>query len=411
MASLSDATHILETGVVSSQAVRRTVPQSWSYSALKEVETCPLRFVLSRADYPDLWDQRGYPRVPAAVKGDVVHGALEIIVRALVKTGCPSTSSVQAVAVLRELGGYTAVAEQVLDQQLARYSDNPRIDASQRERLARMLTDWLRQGREQIQTYLNRMELSTSGRSEPHAESDTPKPSIHRSAIGLGDHSEQKLVADELRLGGRVDLLSLKPAGVTLIDFKTGAEDSSHHDQLRLYALLWAFDRVVNPESRPVRALVAAYPTREVEVQVPSRDELAQLALDTTDRVASAEDAATAVKPTAVVGEHCKLCSVRALCATYWATSPATASVGDGVWYDLGGTVVRQHGVKSWVLRENSTEAEVLLRTTAPSVTLPVGETIRILGARRVVDPDEDDALIASLTNSSEIQMLTAAED
>ena len=63
--------------------------------------------------YPDLWDGRGYPRVPAfaALFGDVVHGALDTIVRALVAAGCESAQSAEAVTVLRQLGGYTAVIE------------------------------------------------------------------------------------------------------------------------------------------------------------------------------------------------------------------------------------------------------------------------------------------------------------
>ncbi|MDR2379902.1 MAG: hypothetical protein LBE08_01780 [Bifidobacteriaceae bacterium] len=84
-----------------------------------------------------------------------------------------------------------------------------------------------------------------------------------------------------------------------------------------------------------------------------------------------------------------------------------TADIPEGEWYDLAGTVVREHGVKSFVLREAQTGVEVLVRTPAPSFGLPVGRDIRILGAKRTVDPDEEGTLIASLASVSEVLELT----
>jgi hypothetical protein len=86
---------------------------------------------------------------------------------------------------------------------------------------------------------------------------------------------------------------------------------------------------------------------------------------------------------------------------------PPTATLSEGSWFDLEGSVVAEHGVKSWDVRESHTGANVLVRTPAPSVTLPIGETVRILGVRRTVDPDDESALIASLTSTSEIYHLT----
>ena len=75
----------------------------------------------------------------------------------------------------------------------------------------------------------------------------------------------------------------------------------------------------------------------------------------------------------------------------------------EGTWYDLTGTVVREHGVKSFVLQEAKTNAEVLVRTPTPSYAVPMDRDIRILGARRVVDPDDEEALIAAVASVSEI--------
>lgn len=406
MADLS-APRVLETGVASGRAVLAGPPAMWSYSSLKEVETCPLRYALSRADYPELWEQHGYPRlpIPAAIRGDVVHGALEIIVKALVKAGCSSTRSAEAVAVLRDLGGYTKVAEDVLAVQLARFEGNPRLGADRREQLTRSLTDWVPEAREQIQTYLNRMDLRPS--AAPGTATVIRDPTT-RYPARTGDHPEKELVAEVLRLKGRVDLLSVDVDGVRITDFKTGAADPAHHDQLRLYALLWNADSTVNPDALPVTELVAAYPDHEVAVSVPSADDLATLGDDVAARIEVAEAAVAADPPAARMGEHCGLCSVRGLCDAYWSTGAApTAGVPDGAWYDLTGTVIREHGVKSFVLREGRTGSDVLVRTPTPAFALPLGSDIRILGARRVVDPDEEESLIAALTSTSEVLELT----
>lgn len=398
---------VLETGVASGWAVLPGPPAMWSYSSLKDVETCPLRYALSRADYPDLWRHHGYPPlpIPAAIRGDVVHGALETIVKALVKAGCSSARSAEAVAVLRGLGGYTNVAEGVLAAQLARFEGNPRLGADRREQLTRSLTDWVPEARELIQTYLNRIDLRPS---TSRATATVTSDSATRYPARTGDHPEKELVDEGLRLKGRVDLLSVDMDGVRITDFKTGVEDPTHHDQLRLYALLWDADDKVNPDALRVKELVAAYPDHEVAAMVPSADDLATIRNEVAARIEVAEAAVTADPPIARPGEHCGICTVRGLCYPYWsAETPQTAEVLDGAWYDLAGTVMREHGVKSFVLREYRTGNEILVRTPTPAFALPLGRDVRILGARRVVDPDEEESLIVALTSTSEVLELT----
>src|SRR5688572_2264969 len=107
---MSDCQRTLDTRVDRSVAVLPDAPEYWTYSSLHEVEACALRFSLATASYPDLWSGYGYPRAPnpAALFGDVVHDALERIVRALVAAGCTTSTSREAVGVLRSAGGYSA---------------------------------------------------------------------------------------------------------------------------------------------------------------------------------------------------------------------------------------------------------------------------------------------------------------
>lgn len=383
----------------------------WSYSSLKDVGTCPRRYALSRADYPDLWQKHGYPRLPnpSAIKGDVVHGSLEIIVKALVKAGCTSTRSADAVAVLRDLGGFTAVAQGVLDEQMSRLDGNPRLSDERREQVTRALGMWLPEAREQIQTYLNRLDLRPRATATPSTGSSALHEPAKRYPAKSGDHPERELVAEELRLTGRIDLLSLDADGATITDFKTGSEDPAHHDQLRMYALLWTEDHEVNPDAVEVKSLLAAYPDHDAPVVVPNAAELLDLRAEVVRMIATADLAVDVDKPAAVVGEQCELCNVRGLCDSYWSTrAPHIANVADGAWFDLQGTVVREHGVKSWVLLETRTGREVLVRTPNASHVLPLGHEVRVLGAKRTIDPDEEEALIASLTSASEVLRVEA---
>lgn len=361
---------------------------------------------------PDLWERSGYPQapVPAALFGDVVHGAIEVILKALVAAGCSSTRSAEAVTVLKGLGGYTAVAEAVLAGRLARLDGNPRLRSEQRRRLDRELGDRMPDARAEIQEYLSRMP-SLPGATPASSSDDSAigdrDPAPGRCEIANGPYPELDLVAEPLRLVGRIDLLTLEEDGARIMDFKTGAEDPSHQEQLLTYALLWARDHVVNPDRRPCRDLRAAYPNRETAFPVPDDDALAQLESNLVARIRAADDSVQTASPDARLSDRCGLCGVRPLCADYW-LDRGTAAVpsADGEWFDLEGTVASQHGAKSWVVQPAG-GGPILVRTPSPSETLPLGRSVRLLGVRRVVDPDDPGALIAAMGAGTETFVLT----
>src|SRR6185312_12568017 len=76
-------------------------PTELTFSALKEIEACPRRWALASANYPDLWEDYGYPpRVQLqALFGTVVHAVLETVTRELVGAGCSSVHDASAVEV------------------------------------------------------------------------------------------------------------------------------------------------------------------------------------------------------------------------------------------------------------------------------------------------------------------------
>jgi hypothetical protein len=402
-------------GVEASAGVWPKRPDLWSYSSLKEVESCPRRWMLTRAQYPDLWSGSGYPTIPAiaALFGDVVHGALETIVKALVAAGCESTRVAGAAQVLRQLGGITAVVEHALTDRLARLDGNPRMDGDRGRRLGREIKDRVPEARAQVQAYLSRTALPAGsqpkGAAIPDGGNTGSSSRPQRRPVGAGAHPEITLTADELRLTGRVDLLTVADDAVRITDYKTGVEDPSHLDQLHTYALLWDLDRAANPSGRKVTDLTAAYPSREVSVPGPAEAKLRVLQQTFESRIAAADAELAAPMPAAITREDtCGFCQVRQLCGEYWdQVVPAPASVSPGAWFDYQGIVGPQNGVRSWWMMSRRTgRRELLLRTPSPSTALTSGSQIRVLGIRLEDDP-EVDAFIGAMSASSEVFVVT----
>ena len=149
-------------------------PADMTVTTLREIESCTRRWALSAGQYPDLWNGRGYPpRVHlSALSGTVVHHALEVITRALVRAGCSSLHDPTALQVLRGLGGYTKVVNDCIDRTLSRLASNPRAQRVL-EFAARTLRAQVPELRTRAQTMLSRVRLSRD--PARHAEGSTPR--------------------------------------------------------------------------------------------------------------------------------------------------------------------------------------------------------------------------------------------
>jgi hypothetical protein len=402
---MSGGRRTLDTEVERSVAVLPDAPEHWTYSSLKEVETCALRYALSSASYPDLWTGHGYPRAVhlSALFGDIVHDALERIIRALVAAGCTSASTPEAVVVLRALGGYSAVATEALEQRMARLDGNPRLNADRREQIQRQLADRVPLARAEVQARLRRVTLVPRPSRPALLGAASPTGGHARRALGPGTYAEVFLRADELRIKGRLDLLTITAESAVIADHKTGREDPSHLDQLRFYGALWEHDLAANPARTPIGELTVAYTAGDVTIQAPDASELDRITESIKARVHAADCQIAEDPPVATAGAHCQLCPVRGVCSLYWATmTQDPLDVAPASWFDFEGVVGTQNGAKSWWLLDRSGARRVLLlRIASGQVSLVQGQRLRLLGIRRDDDP-EVDGIVATLTATSE---------
>ena len=298
-------------------------------TALREIESCSRRWSLSAGHYPDVWNGRGYPpRVQlGALSGTVVHLALEVITRALVRAGCLSLHDPTVLQVLRNLGGYTKVVNDCIDRVLSRLASNPRAQRVL-EWAARSLRAQVPELRNRAQTILCRVRLLRT--PTRNAESNTPRV---RGPLSMGSFPEIELRAQEIGWKGKADLLVLTSEACEITDFKTGAPDEGHRFQIQVYALLWSRDGELNPDRRRADRLLVLYGGEEIEFAAPTEVELDELEVRAAYLVASAAYEAVSHHPPEAHPRSVK--------------TVATARLGDKCATSIG----RQRLSDSWSMR------------------------------------------------------------
>ena len=371
-------------------------PASWSFSALEEMALCPRRYALKRASYPDLWDRPGYPeRVSeAALVGMVVHEGVEMVLRELNRAGCASLAEEKAVEVLRRLGGYSKIATRALNEHLEKLALNPRMSPQVdrlRQRVGRRCTEM----RQAIQALVSQSPVI---HTKPDVAGARSAGHSARARLAVGMHAEATLVAREDRFRGRVDLLSVHPDYVDIVDFKTGEHSKHHARQLQLYGLLWLLDEAANPGHLPVRSLTLGYVNGRAAVAVP--DDWEALRVELHEEIVAADDLVRQRPPPASPTVECWHCPVRQLCDEYW-ESPFVKRDPGAIVTDAEVGILSRNGPTSWLGTLRADRTEVLLRTKH-DVNLRLGRDVRILDLL-AGQGDDFDGLILTLTQSSEV--------
>ncbi|MGB4099777.1 MAG: PD-(D/E)XK nuclease family protein [bacterium] len=395
-----------------------------SFSTLIELEICPRRWALVASEYSEIWNNSGYPTVPqsSALEGTIVHLSLQKITRALLENGCSSLADASAILTLQQLGGYTNIIKDSLERVLLPYKVNPRVAVvlgDMRTQLAAKIPEI----RTRVQKFLSRIRIEprTIIQGKPILQ---PKREL-RHALQHGTYTEVLLQAPKLKWRGIADLLSLSAAQCEIRDFKTGTQKEEHQVQLWTYALLWAQDSGLNPNSRLADKLVISYDECDVEVLPPDISKLSSLENEIKKRTGDALANLQSGNPQARLSlENCMYCAVRHLCEDYWpwlVRNYLTGKMINGKYIDIQIKLSSQHGPSSWDGEVEYGPAmkageAILLRTENPTFDLHPGQRLRLLNVHVSLPSDEMDTknehhLIAATMGSwSEMFLISGSQ-
>jgi CRISPR/Cas system-associated exonuclease Cas4 (RecB family) len=337
--------------------------------------------------------------------GIVIHRSLEILLTCFREHGCDSSADPSAVAALRELGGYSQLIATSIDEVLSDLRSNPRV-TDRINFLSTSLRARVPELRHDVQAIVSRINFK-SGDSH-----DGSHRGEHlRERLLPGSYVEIELHANELRIMGRIDLLTIKDGECEIRDFKSGDVEAGHAEQLRFYALIWTRETELNPLNVPVSRMVLSYPSHDIEIIPPNSQDFEELALVTTNRISNVELQLGRKSPNAVPSPTaCRFCNVRQLCNEYWAAldhklAGELAAVNPE-WFDVEGSIEVRNGARSWFVTKANTRTRFLLRTTSEWKTFKPGDHVRFINLRRETDP-EVDCEIGVMTQSSESFLLT----
>jgi hypothetical protein len=325
---------------------RVAIPSQWAKQPefmnihyLLEAERCPRAVALKRADYAELWRGKGYPDRPTqhAVIGRLVHSTIQEIIGKLIEANCESIHDPDAVAQLKQIGGYSGVIFSKIQALLGALEGNPRMLRS-KDRFANELKSSMPQVREQVQIMLSRLSWKhrqIAGRSSAGVEQRSGQKG-KRAALAEGAYCEVDLIDQDSMWKGFADLIEIRKGVCAITDFKSGSRSATHDTQLLVYAWLWRSDKERNPEQRPATSLTLSYQQGEVEVTIPPVEKLDVVIQDLRDRTTAVRSAMANIPPQAKVDfATCRECSVRLLCDEYWhKPRPSSLSTGSASKFD-----------------------------------------------------------------------------
>ena len=351
-------------------------PARYSYSTLRSLRECPLRWQLQRSSYGET---RGFPERPsvAAITGKMIHSALDQLFRALGTQGLPPVGSVPFQTVLRDLDLVNRLRESLRARQ-EELSANPRAAG---QRITVSERDLYNQVCRLFHPVYAQARAARQGRTE-RLSRERAEESIHDLLEKLhtkGMLSEVRLLHPTLPLIGIIDLLWDDGGQTRIVDFKTGTPHAQYREQVELYALLWW--RVTN--DRPV-SLEIRHPAGTETYDI---DETMLLALEArlTDELRALSADLDHPPCVARPGPHCRHCDVRALCDTYWSErQPQGSLLLEDTWCDADLTVVATISGAVALCHDRAGNELTLTCDEDTAATLgpwELGERLRVLSA------------------------------
>jgi len=258
-------------------------PPAWSYSGLREWRRCPRRWILRRCGYSNVHTPFYPDRLTdAAVTGLVVHRLIE-------KYDTSSAQRARSFLPRKEMANALhAIVKSV--------SGNPRIDTAAVVRRF--------DGQRCLANF--RVFLSHFRRT------GLPPPSNVTLNAEAKPRSEFLFRLDKPRITGRIDRVK----NGLLTDWKSGAQDDTHVDQARFYALAFWLATGIK-----LTKLIVFYTRDGQSFESPAPDEAALVEIR---EALCAEIAQAEIELKQTYGEarpsveNCQFCPVRQLCDEYW---------------------------------------------------------------------------------------------
>jgi PD-(D/E)XK nuclease superfamily len=379
-------------------------PSEMSYSALREIETCPRKWALSRASYPDIWRRTGYPSKMSRAQlfGIVVHKAVETVLDTSSEIPYGDDESAGRVATLRKLGGFSTVVAEAVGDALESLRGNPRALAQEAQ-----LTEWLLRNTADLRAATQHTlaclpSWNTRGRGTD-LRGPTATPS---DVLSIGLHPEIELHSSMLGWLGRPDLLQVTEEGCAIFDFKTGAPNENHLLQVHAYALLWADDATRNPHCLPVSSLHVVYGSHTDSWPGPDVSDTSHIRRELAERTELVRRATQHVPPEAIPDERrCAMCGVRQLCGDYWAAMPQWSPPDTGAFIDLAVVFEEEGASQSTCVVLNGAPRlrgqRVLVKWNGGPGGPEVGDRTLLLGVR-VTQLSDDTPTSVSWASTSE---------
>ena len=288
-------------------------PRDYSFSTLQSLRACPRRWQLAHSAWGPhaRFPERPHP---AAIEGEIVHEALDLLARELGRRGRPAIASADFRGAVERCGFWAFFTTQI-DAWNRRLAAHPR--AGPRYVVRTKPRDLANQT---ISLFRDRYQPGDGESFDARAADTEGNKRSNSSASPLallqarGALSEVRLDHPSLPLTGVLDLVMLEPdLSATVVDFKTGERKPAHKDQVLFYALLWWRAAGTRPGKAVLQYLDSSWAFSPEEPDLVAVERIIAKEID------RARDALSARPAAAVPGHDCTWCPVRPRCNEGWA--------------------------------------------------------------------------------------------
>lgn len=266
-------------------------PETYSFSSLTTVETCPLQWQLKRVTYDPKIKNKSAQSNPSAIEGSLVHNVIEGLFQAMIKAQCPPVGSTGYRTVMKEYNLLNLLKRRMKEIQSKESSRKSLVPFRFKKKLSQL--------RNEVILNFNREYLAITENTKEENTKTVYYPEV-------------ELTHPNLNLKGIIDLVIDHQRQVSVIDYKTGKYKDNHRQQVELYALLWWRCKGEIPQN--LRVLY----NHRVDQFHTSEQDLKSFEKHLEKRLNMAHKALSKQPAKAKTGEHCRFCDSKVNCETYW---------------------------------------------------------------------------------------------